>query len=120
MIHTFPDAREIVVAVRDWLREDVVTNPDPATSFQARVAANLLTALERELEDDGAVAARFAEALAAHGAESEAELALLLRRGDLAADTALVALLTEVTTARLRVSNPRHLDVGLDDDPRQT
>lgn len=119
MLHTFPDASEIVTAVREWLLEEVVPAPDANLSFHARVAANLLGMLERELQDGPGADERFAAGLAELGAEDEAALATMLRDGVLAADSAVLELLRETTTARLRVSNPRHLVEVVDDDPRR-
>jgi hypothetical protein len=44
-----PTARELLDAVRELLTEKVVTGDDPALAYEARVAANLLATVEREL-----------------------------------------------------------------------
>ena len=120
MLHTFPNAAEIVVAVRDWLREEVVPHPDAELAFRARVAANLLSVLERELTDAGASEERFTQALADRGVADERELALQLRRREVDPDPDLLELLRVTTADRLRTSNPRFLAQHVDDDdPRQ-
>lgn len=120
MLHTFPNAPEIVVAVRDWLREEVVTHPDPELAFRARVAANLLSMLERELTDAGDAEKRFTQALAGRGVADERGLALQLRRREVDPDPELLELLRATTADRLRTSNPRFLAEQVDDDdPRE-
>ena len=44
-----PTARELLDAVRELLTEKVVTGDDAALAYEARVAANLLATVEREL-----------------------------------------------------------------------
>lgn len=119
MLHTFPDAPEIVAAVRDWLRDEVVPHSDAELAFRARVASNLLSMLERELTDTSEAEDRFAQALADRGVADEAELALQLRRREIDPEPELLELLRAATTARLRTSNPRFLAEQVsDDDPR--
>lgn len=119
MLHTFPDAREIVVAVREFLQQEVMPATTGALSFHARVAANLLAALERELALGPAPQRRFEELLAGLGAGTEGELAAGIRAGriDPAAAPLREALL-QITTDRLRAWNPDHLSGDIDDDPR--
>ena len=44
-----PTARELLEAVRELLADKVVTGNDAALAYEARVAANLLATVEREL-----------------------------------------------------------------------
>jgi aminoglycoside phosphotransferase (APT) family kinase protein len=44
-----PTARELLEAVREWLTDDVVARGDPGLGYHARVAANVLAIVEREL-----------------------------------------------------------------------
>lgn len=119
MLHTFPDAREIVAAVREFLQHEVMPGTTGALSFHARVAANLLTALERELEQGPAAQARYDEALASLGVPDETELARRIRDGDAdPADPALAQALQSITADRLLVWNPQYLSEEIDDDPR--
>jgi Domain of unknown function (DUF6285) len=80
-LHGRPTAAELVTAVADFLDTDVREATDGQVNFHARVAANALRMVARELEstDLSAVTA----ALAALGATDEAELAAAIRRGDL-------------------------------------
>ena len=48
-VHPRPTAREILDAVRGYLTEDVMPNTTGRLSFHARVAANMLAIVEREL-----------------------------------------------------------------------
>ena len=87
-LHGRPTAAELVSAVADFLDTDVrdATRPDGPggagqVNFHARVAANALRMVVRELEstDTGAVT----DALTALGAADEADLAAAIRRGEL-------------------------------------
>jgi aminoglycoside phosphotransferase (APT) family kinase protein len=79
-----PTARELLAAVREWLTDDVVPRVDLGLGYHARVAANVLAIVEREL----------ARPPVAQGAVDQtddwAELALAVRD-------------------RLLVANPKHL-----------
>lgn len=76
-----PTAAELVAAVADFLDNDVRGTVDGHLNFHARVAANVLRIVERELLDDSAPAV--ADALAALGYSSEADLAAAIRAGEL-------------------------------------
>lgn len=119
MLHTFPDAAQIVTAVREFLREEVMPGTEGALSFHARVAANLLDVLDRELAQGPAGEERFEAALARLGCADETELALRIREGDLdLEDPGLAEALWVITRDRLAVANPRYLDDDVPDDPR--
>jgi hypothetical protein len=45
-----PSPREILCAIAAFLRNRVILNSDPHTAFQARVAANALDLVRRQLE----------------------------------------------------------------------
>ena len=47
--HGRPTARELLVAVREFLTDDVVPATDRGVAYQARVSANILAIVEREL-----------------------------------------------------------------------
>ncbi|MGY2084032.1 DUF6285 domain-containing protein [Blastococcus sp. SYSU DS0539] len=121
MLHRFPDAREIVEAVREFLEHEVMPGTTGALSFHARVAANLLGALERELAEGPEPQARYADLLAGLGVRDEAELAEWIRTGRIGADDPrLLPSLLSITTDRLLAWNPRYLAAEIDDDPRTT
>ncbi|MEA3055729.1 MAG: hypothetical protein QOD30_1161 [Actinomycetota bacterium] len=79
-LHGRPTARELLDAVRGFLSDDVMVNTTGRLSFHARVAANMLAIVERELASPGE-----------------------LRAGD---DWATLA---RNVRDRLAVANPRHL-----------
>jgi hypothetical protein len=118
-LHTFPDAREIVTAVREFLADQVVPHTTGSLSFHARVAANLMATLERELLAGDHAASMYFGALAELGAANEDELAMQIRAGQIGLGSrALLEALTMATDERLRVSNPTYLADPGDDDPR--
>jgi len=118
-LHTFPDARQIVVSVREFLTDEVAPATEGTLSFHARVAANLLRILERELASDSAGATRLAADLTRFGVEDERALAHAIRTRAIAgSDPRLRATLAAATLERLLVSNPRYLEYTADDDPR--
>ncbi|GAB2888468.1 DUF6285 domain-containing protein [Nocardioides pacificus] len=119
MLHTYPDASEIVVAVREFLEHDVMPATEPGLSFHARVAANLLRTLERELALGPGGEERFQHRLAELGAADEEDLARRIRTRDLdPADERLLDALRTITGDRLAVANPKYLSDEVDDDPR--
>lgn len=107
-----PTAAELIAAVADFLTDDVrrATGPDgqPAdaaqVNFHARVAANVLRIVERELLDD-----RPAPDLL--GYTDEEELAMAIRAGgldDRGAD--VLGALRTVVRRRLDVNHPGYAD----------
>lgn len=118
MLHRTPSITELVAAVREFLTIEVVPATEGSLSFRARVAANALSIVERELAspngDDW-----FRDQLASVGAQSEDDLAQLVRTNEQPGDIAnLLPVLTAITRERLRVANPAYLDGDIDDDPR--
>ena len=78
-----PTAREILFAVREYLTEDVMPSTTGRLSFHARVAANMLAVVEREL----------AQPPVAHDGDDWASLARAVR-------------------IKLAVANPKHLQAS--------
>jgi Domain of unknown function (DUF6285) len=104
-IHGRPTAAELVAAVAEFLETDVREATDGQVNFHARVAANALRMVERELLDAGEPTAR--AAFAGLGVDDEAELAAAIRAGRL--DDRLpdvVACLRTVVRHRLSVAHP--------------
>lgn len=108
-----PTAAELVAAVADFLANDVrsATGPDSRladvgqVNFHARVAANVLRIVERELTDDAA--AEVIGKLAELGYTDEAQLAAAIRAGALderAAD--VLPMLRTLVGHRLAVAHP--------------
>jgi hypothetical protein len=112
-IYGRPTAAELVAAVADFLDKDVRSCIQPdgrladagQVNFHARVAANVLRIVERELTDGSA--AEVTGALADLGFTDEAELAAAIRAGaldDRAAD--VLATLRTLVRHRLAVAHP--------------
>jgi hypothetical protein len=80
-MHGRPSAAELIAAVADFLDHDVRDAVTGQVNFHARVAANALRMVERELLAPEPV--DVAAALETLGAEDEAELAAAIRRGAL-------------------------------------
>jgi hypothetical protein len=100
-----PTAAELVAAVADFLDNDVRTATEGQVNFHARVAANVLRIVERELTDDPA--AEVTGPLAALGFTDEAHLAAAIRAGtldDRAGD--VLPTLRALVRHRLAVAHP--------------
>jgi aminoglycoside phosphotransferase (APT) family kinase protein len=106
-----PTALELVEAVREWVDADVREGTEGRLSFHARVAANALRMVERELAYGPAHAAAHEVRLAALGCATEVELAERIRDGELddRAQEARLAV-AETVQAKLQVSNPGWLE----------
>ena len=100
-----PTAAELVAAVADFLDNDVRSAVEGPVNFHARVAANVLRIVERELTDDSA--AEVTGRLAELGFADEAQLAAAIRAGALddRADDVLPAFRTLVRH-RLAIAHP--------------
>lgn len=95
-----PTAAELVAAVADFLDSDVRQATDAQVSFHARVAANVLRTVERELTDD-----RPAPDLL--GFPDEQHLAAAIRAGDLDGRAGeVLGCLRELVRHRLAVAHP--------------
>lgn len=115
--HDVPTVAELIEAVREWIDRDVVTETEGRLRFHARVAANVLAIVERELAVGGAQAEAHATRLARLGVASDAELASRIRARDLPGDSdELIELLRESVVDKLRVANPRYLEGDDADD----
>jgi aminoglycoside phosphotransferase (APT) family kinase protein len=112
-----PSAAELLEAVREFVEADVQSSLEGRGAFHARVAANALGIVERELvlgpSVDAPVVARLA-ALLGHDAsapELVAELATAIRDGALdEGDDEVVATVIDVVRAKLVVANPRYAE----------
>ena len=95
-----PTAAELVAAVADFLDSDVRAATDGQVAFHARVAANVLRTVERELSGDRAAPDLL-------GYPDETALAAAIRAGDLddrAAD--VLPCLRTLVRHRLAVAHP--------------
>ncbi|WP_343599733.1 DUF6285 domain-containing protein [Mycobacterium sp.] len=103
--HGRPTAAELVAAAAEFLDTDVRQATDGQVNFHARVAANALRIVERELlhPDDGPVRAALAEL----GFHDEATLAAAIRAGQLDGRSAEVrACLHALVRHRLAAAHP--------------
>jgi hypothetical protein len=112
-IYGRPTAAELVAAVADFLDNDVraATGPNGRladagqVNFHARVAANVLRIVERELLDEST--GEVTDALAGLGFTDESQLAAAIRTGDLddrAAD--VLPTLRALVRHRLTIAHP--------------
>ena len=104
-----PTAAELVAAVADFLDNDVRGATDGQVNFHARVAANVLRIVERELADESA--GEVVDALANLGFPDESQLAAAIRAGELddRPDDVLACLRTLVRR-RLDVAHPGYAE----------
>jgi aminoglycoside phosphotransferase (APT) family kinase protein len=108
--HGRPTAPELIAAVAEFLRTSVMPNSDPAVGFHARVAANVLDIVERELTLGAVQLGDQRTRLERLGFRTESELALAIRAGTVAADDpAVLVVVRAAVTDRLTVANPRYL-----------
>ena len=124
-----PDARELLEAVRTFLEEQVVPALDGTRQFHARVAANVLAIVGRELAGgDDALRDEWrrlatlldlpdrdppasATALASAVRTLNETLAMRIRNGDADAGAwrhAVLAHLRAIANARLAIANPKY------------
>jgi len=100
-----PLAAELVAAVAEFLETDVREATDGQVNFHARVAANALRIVERELLDESEAESH--AALASLGVADEEQLAAAIRAGEMdgrAAD--VTACLRTLVRRRLAVAHP--------------
>jgi aminoglycoside phosphotransferase (APT) family kinase protein len=109
-LHGRPTSADLVGAVADFLREEVMPAADGRLNFLARVAANALDGVGRELLLGPEQESRHRERLAAFGRADQAGLAAAIRSGEIdAEDPELLAAVRAAVTDRLSVANPRYL-----------
>ncbi len=99
-LHGRPTAAELVAAVADFLDSDVRAATDGQVAFHARVAANVLRTVERELSDDRAAPDLL-------GYPDEAALAVAIRAGELDGRAGeVLSCLRTLVRHRLAVAHP--------------
>jgi Domain of unknown function (DUF6285) len=107
--HDVPTAAELIEAVREWLQRDVMTTGG-ALGFNARVAVNVLSIVERELAVGANQSVEHQSRLAQLGVGDDAELAAAIRDG-LFDDRIeeVKALVRASVVDKLTVANPKYL-----------
>jgi hypothetical protein len=110
-----PSPSEIIGAVAAWLKTVVAAETSGATSFQARVAANALEMMKRELDnapaDDAAELARLRALLGQGGSlfDLNSELSRRIEAGEIDLTTpGLKEHLWATTLAKLAVDQPTY------------
>jgi hypothetical protein len=105
-----PTIAELVEAAREYVSGPVMDATTGAVQFHARVTANVLATVERQLAFGRAPEDRFRDGLAALGASSAADLAAAIAAGqhDDHIDE-LYRFLARSVRDRLAVANPKHL-----------
>jgi hypothetical protein len=110
-LHGAPSSAELLEAVREWLERDVMTSTEGRLRFHARVAANVIATVERELALGNVQGEAHRERLASLGVADDAELAQAIRSGDLDDQLdAVRAVLRVDVDDRLSVANPKYPD----------
>lgn len=109
MTHGRPTAAELIAAVAEFLETDVRESTSGQVNFHARVAANALRMVERELlagpDED------VTEALVRAGYDDEAQLAAAIRAGRVdGADDDVQVALRALVGRRLAVAHPGYQD----------
>lgn len=108
--HDVPTARQLIESVREWIEREVAPAVSGRLQFHSRVAANVLSMVEREMETGEADAAGHAARLAELGAASDAELAAEIRAGLRDGELArILEVLTPSIRSKVAVANPRYL-----------
>jgi aminoglycoside phosphotransferase (APT) family kinase protein len=102
-----PTAAELLEAVREWVEDDVRGATEGRVAFHARVAANALRIVERELALAPAHLAAHAAGLARLGCADDHELASRIRTGELDDRRDEVReVLAGAVRSKLEVANP--------------
>jgi len=108
--HDAPSAAQLLEAVREWLEGEVLAATEGRLQFHARVAANVLAIVERELSLGAEQAAEHAARLARLGCADDAGVAAAIRSGELDGRLDEVRTLVRASVVdKLRVANPKHL-----------
>lgn len=108
--HDAPTAAELLESVREWLDRDVIPSSDGRLRFHARVAANILGMVEREIELGPAQEVAHRERLDRLGVTDDSELASAIRDGEFAdRGEELRSALMESVLDKLAVANPRYI-----------
>lgn len=109
-LHEFPTAAQLVDAVEQFLRNDVMPALDGRLQFHTLVAANVLAVIGRELELGPQQETEHQDRLTELGVADDAALADAIKNGDLDGrlPELLDVLLADVA-AKVTVANPKHL-----------
>jgi len=108
--HDVPTAGELLESVREWLDRDVIPSSDGRTRFHARVAANILGMVKREIELGQIHEIEHRARLERLGVADDSALAAAIRAGEFAdrAEELRTELMGSVLD-KLAVANPRYI-----------
>jgi aminoglycoside phosphotransferase (APT) family kinase protein len=108
-----PTAAELLEAAQEFLLGPVSDATDGQVRFHAKVAANVLATVTRELQQRTAAEERARLGLDALGVKDLGELSVAIRTGHFdGRDAELYPFLWQTVHDRLAVANPRHLGKG--------
>lgn len=108
-VYDRPTVDELLDAVTGFLREELRVE-DPRSAYLAKVAANALTIVRRELRLGPGERAAHRARLAAVGCANDGELAARIRSGAVSdEDPNVLAAVRSSITAQVAVANPRYL-----------
>lgn len=104
---------ELLAAVRNFLREQVLPELDGFKAYNTRVAANALGIVARELELGAAMAALDQQMAADLGLDAQSvsiprHIALALRDGRMVADGKILTYLRKRTLLAIAIDNPKY------------
>ena len=109
--HDDPNAIELSEAVREWIERDLIPGTDGRLRFHARVAANMLAMVEREIDLGPAQMVAHVARLEQLGVADDAELAVAIRERRFEGRAVeLRTLLAETVADKSAVANPSYLD----------
>jgi len=111
-----PSMDELLEAVVEWLRSEVVTGSDATIAYRGRVAAHVLDLVRREIAHGSAITSRRDAVLRDLTVADETELARSIRDGSIPIDAKLLSALRQLTDDRLRVDAPDQRRRGGDTD----
>jgi hypothetical protein len=106
-------ADELLLAIRGFLRSDLLPQLEGFNAYTTRVAANSLGIVARELQLRPELDRLDTQAAAAYNIDPDGgpvarQLALKLRDGELAVDANLVQYLKQRTLQSLAIDNPKY------------
>jgi hypothetical protein len=104
---------ELLEAVRQFLRQEVLPELDGFKAYQTRVAANALGIVAREMQMGAGLAELDAQIAASLGLDAQAgavtqQIALSLRDGRLVADERVLSYLKQRTLLAIAIDNPKY------------
>jgi len=109
--HDLPTAEQMLAAVGDWLSNDLIPTLDGAQRYHARVAANMLSIVGRELQFGHDHRRTHLARLAEFGVADDAELATAIRTGQMDDRLDEVAVAVKACLLdELSVNNPGYTD----------